>query len=45
MSCVPTDWAGFILPRCRVRRPENVCGGGDVVKIVGISEKSRKSKL
>ena len=37
-------WVGLVVPRRKVRHPENVCGGDDVelgvVKIVGISEKA-----
>ena len=44
MSCGLRDWVGFVLPWLNGRHPENVCGGNDAVKIVGISEKSRNLK-
>ena len=44
MSCGPTDLVWFVVPQEKGRYPEIVCGGGDAVKIVGISEKSRNSK-
>ena len=33
VSCSPTDRVEFVVPRCKVRHPKNVCGGGDVVML------------
>ena len=41
MSCDPTDLVQFVVPREKGRHPKIVCGGGDAMEIVGISEKSQ----